>query len=151
MNFHISKKQSGHLVFYTSLINLETFSFALVWWEEAELLLPDYFPITAQTQSALLFYTTAFLFIIRCRHSSYSFMESMTTRTREVIKCMSRPYVRVDYLPILWKSSGSCTSTFSLWNMWYSACSQMGGIWLNCRATEYASCKHREEFYPRFG
>lgn len=41
--------------------------------------------------------------------------------------------------PILWKSSGSCTSTFSLWNMWYSACSQMGGIWLNCRATEYAS------------
>lgn len=49
-------------------------------------------------------------------------------------------------LPILWKSSGSCTSTFSLWNMWYSACSQMGGIWLNCRATEYASySKHREQ------
>lgn len=41
--------------------------------------------------------------------------------------------------PILWDSSGSWTSTFSLWNMWYSACSQMGGIWLNCRATEYAS------------
>lgn len=39
-------------------------------------------------------------------------------------------------LPILWKSSGSCTSTFSRWNMWYSACSQMGGIRLNCRATE---------------
>lgn len=38
--------------------------------------------------------------------------------------------------PILWKSSGSCTSTFSRWNMWYSACSQMGGIRLNCRATE---------------
>lgn len=38
--------------------------------------------------------------------------------------------------PILWKSSGSCTSTFSRWNMWYSACSQMGGIKLNCRATE---------------
>lgn len=43
-------------------------------------------------------------------------------------------------VPILWKSSGSCTSTFSLWNMWYSACSQIGGIRLNCRATEYASC-----------
>lgn len=43
-------------------------------------------------------------------------------------------------IPILWKSSGSCTSTFSRWNMWYSACSQMGGIRLNCRATEYASC-----------
>lgn len=41
--------------------------------------------------------------------------------------------------PILWDSSGSWTSTFSLWNMWYSACSQMGGIWLNCRAIEYAS------------
>lgn len=44
-------------------------------------------------------------------------------------------------LPILWKSSGSCTSTFSRWNMWYSACSQIGGIRLNCRATEYASCR----------
>lgn len=44
-------------------------------------------------------------------------------------------------IPILWKSSGSCTSTFSRWNMWYSACSQMGGIRLNCRATEYASCR----------
>ena len=51
-------------------------------------------------------------------------------------------------LPILWKSSGSCTSTFSLWNMWYSACSQIGGIWLNCRATEYASySQHMEQFH----
>lgn len=50
------------------------------------------------------------------------------------------------YLPILWKRSGSCTSTFSLWNMWYSACSQMGGIWLNCLATEYASySKYKEQ------
>lgn len=48
-------------------------------------------------------------------------------------------------LPIFWKSSGSCTSTFSLWNMWYSACSQMGGIWLNCRATEYASYNKQRE------
>lgn len=48
-------------------------------------------------------------------------------------------------VPILWKSSGSCTSTFSLWNMWYSACSQIGGIWLNCRATEYASCRRKSE------
>lgn len=46
-------------------------------------------------------------------------------------------------VPILWKSSGSCTSTFSRWNMWYSACSQIGGIKLNCRATEYASCQAR--------
>lgn len=49
--------------------------------------------------------------------------------------------------PILWKSSGSCTSTFSLWNMWYSACSQMGGIWLNCRATEYASWRKTNHTY----
>lgn len=55
--------------------------------------------------------------------------------------CFCRLDWQQHHSPILWKSSGSCTSTFSLWNMWYSDCSQMGGIWLNCRATEYASYK----------
>lgn len=46
-------------------------------------------------------------------------------------------------VPILWYSSGSCTSTLSLWKKWYSACSHTGGIRLNCLATEYASYRQK--------
>lgn len=76
--------------------------------------------------------------------SSQQHIQAWGTAAREQLMCSCTVGCGTEGVlgpvPILWKSSGSCTSTFSRWNMWYSACSQIGGIRLNCRATEYASC-----------